>query len=178
MFWQECKEVGAFLSMSDWLTAMAALQSGSASDHLCLLADTIVLAESITKLLRFHLIYHVTLNINLIYFASSWITKWENLEYNAGLHGYCSSQKVNKVHLAFCWLSDAAFKEHLAAKLNLCAPKRLSFLFSSQILCARLTLCSSMASIHCCRCSGSCALRYHTLSFTLMSRRHSSNSWG
>lgn len=62
MFWQECKEVGAFLSMSDWLTAMAALQSGFASDHLCLLADTIVLAESITKLLRFHLIYHVTLN--------------------------------------------------------------------------------------------------------------------
>lgn len=173
MFWQECKEVvvGAFLSMSDWLSAKAALQRGSASDHLCqsvhLFADTIALAESITKLLRFPLICYLTLDSrddNLIYFASSWITE--------------NSQKVNKAHLVFCWLSDAAFKEHLAAKLNLCAWKRLSFLFSSQILCAWLTLCSSMASIHCCRCSGSCALRYHTLSFTLMSRRHSSNSWG
>lgn len=41
-----------------------------------------------------------------------------------------------------------------------------------------LTLCSWMESIHWCRCSGSSARRYHTLSFTLMSKRHSSNSWG
>lgn len=41
-----------------------------------------------------------------------------------------------------------------------------------------LTLCSSIDSIHWSLCSGSSALRYHRLSFTLMSKRHSSNSWG
>lgn len=40
------------------------------------------------------------------------------------------------------------------------------------------TLCSSMDSIHWRLCSGSSARRYQTLSFTLMSKRHSSNSWG
>lgn len=35
--------------------------------------------------------------------------------------GSCSSKTVNKAHLAFCWLSDAAFKEHPAAKSNICA---------------------------------------------------------
>lgn len=41
-----------------------------------------------------------------------------------------------------------------------------------------LTLCSSIDSIHWSLCSGSSARRYHRLSFTLMSKRHSSNSWG
>lgn len=40
------------------------------------------------------------------------------------------------------------------------------------------TLCCSMASTHCCLWSGSCARRYQTLSFTLISNRHSSKSWG
>lgn len=35
-----------------------------------------------------------------------------------------------------------------------------------------------MESIHWSLCSGSSALRYQTLSLTLMSKRHSSNSWG
>lgn len=42
----------------------------------------------------------------------------------------------------------------------------------------RPTLCCSMASIHCCLWSGSWARRYQTLSFTLISNRHSSKSWG
>lgn len=41
-----------------------------------------------------------------------------------------------------------------------------------------LTLWSSIDSIHWSLCSGSSALRYQRLSFTLMSKRHSSNSWG
>lgn len=129
--------------MSDWLTATAALHSGSASEppyqSIHPFADSVALAESITHFLRFPLIYHVTLDSrdnNLTYFASSWITKWETLEYNPGLHGSSSPQTVHKAHLAFCWLSDAAFKEHLAAKLDFCARKRLSFLLSSQIPCA------------------------------------------
>lgn len=73
-------------------------------------------------------------------------------------------------------LSDTLIKTHTHIH-NL----QYTIAFSACIDCLqrrRLTLCSSIDSIHCCLCSGSCALRYHTLSFTLMSNRHSSNSWG
>lgn len=73
MFWGGWKERGeerggkrASFSTSDWLTAMAASQSGSTSDHLCpsvpLSADPLLLAESIAELLRFPLIYCVPLD--------------------------------------------------------------------------------------------------------------------
>lgn len=72
-------------------------------------------------------------------------------------------------------LPDTLIKTHTFTIYN------TQLLFHLVLICLqwrRLTLCSSMDSIHCCLCSGSCALRYHTLSLTLMSSRHSSNSWG